>query len=144
MNFNSLILVHLISQKSFKIVSNLFSFKKRGVSTINLGLVYFSKRGKINNKVGSIFHTKYSLFIHHLKTFSKSWDSTDFKPKKYWRTPKLWSSEIFKISPFTLNFFQWGTLCLCTIICFVSEKISCSNRFGKELSRATLDFKEFS
>ena len=137
----------LLMSKWSMLVSNLFSFKKRGVSTINLGFFYFSKRGKSINKVGSIFLTKYSLSIYHPKTFPKSGDSTDFKPKKYWCTPKLWSSEIFKISPFTLNFFSMGnTLSMYYYLFYIRGDIiqykilkrTFKNYFG--LKRIFLDF----
>ena len=45
-----------ICPESVKIVSNLFSVKKRGVRTINLGFVYFSKRGKSINNMGQFPH----------------------------------------------------------------------------------------
>ena len=44
----------------------------------------------------------------------------------------------------SIDFVFWGDLCLCTIICFISEEISCGKRFWKELSKTILDSKEFS
>ena len=137
------------------IYSKVMKFRYLQINSIDLNFVFIGE-----NFVYVLFLFSYQRIYHipfldskefprllrNYRTFDAVWDFIvlDRTPQDFSGLPmRKWSllhnncAPISKVKKFrdlhnkSIDFVFWGDLCLCTIICFISEEISCSKRVEK-------------